>query len=80
MLRFLDDFEGVSEGYYDRIEIPVELVDLLEDQPFYKSACESGSFTVFTYFLREFKKELLELPFLQNYDSYGSHGLRYDER
>lgn len=81
MLRFLDEFEGVGEGYYDRIEIPVELVDSGKDQdPEPLDSSGTGSFTASAYFLKEFKQELLNLPFLENYDSYGSHGLPYDER
>lgn len=83
MLRFLDDFEGVPQGYYDRIEIPVELLNSNgeEQEPLYFNASDkSGSFSASAYFLREFKQELLQLPFIQNYDSYGPHGLPYEER
>lgn len=32
------------------------------------------------YFLTDYKEELLSLPFIEEYDSYGSHGLPYTER
>ncbi|KAH9629448.1 hypothetical protein HF086_015778 [Spodoptera exigua] len=32
------------------------------------------------YFLKNFKPELLQRPFYDNYDSLGSHGLQYMDR
>lgn len=70
MLSYLDDFEGVDEGYYERIQVSLEPID----------STHNDLTNVSAYFLKESRPDLLSLPYFNNYDSYGSHGLRYVER
>ncbi len=66
MLQFLDDFE-CHPSYYTRLETGVVLEDGSHCYPW-------------IYFLKDYRPEMLDLPTIGNYSSYGSHGLRYVER
>lgn len=66
MLSFLDDFES-HPTYYLRMKQDVQLENNQTIQPW-------------IYFLIDFKKYLLEYPMIDDYSSYGPHGLRYVER
>lgn len=71
-LKFLDEFESYPD-YYDRVPVHVHLLD------------DEGRMTgdqvqANIYILKSSKPELLKLPFLSNYDSYGSHNMPYHER
>ncbi|CAN7982770.1 unnamed protein product [Ixodes hexagonus] len=70
MLLFLDEFEG-HPLYYVRTEEDVEAVDL---------AGNSIRQKAWIYFLKSYKEELLNKPYLQDYSSKGDHGLEYVER
>lgn len=72
MLKFLDDFEGYPT-YYGRIDQP--LIRIADDG----SDLETR-LTATTYFLEDFRPYLLELPYISDYHSYGSHGLPYTDR
>lgn len=66
VLSYLDAFEGCPK-FYDRILIPVTL--------------DNGQqLSAFAFFFRDHKPEMLQLPFIEDYDSYGSHGRPYVER
>ena len=65
-LRLLDAFEGCPE-YYDRLPVEVEVH-------------EGKIETVFVYFIKSFKPDLLEKPMLKEYLSEGDHGLPYETR
>lgn len=66
MLSFLDEFE-CHPGYYTRTKEKV----ILEDD---------SELMVWIYILHDFQSELLDLPRIGDYSSYGSHGLPYVER
>jgi len=70
MLDFLDAFEG-HPGYYTRLETPV-------------TSTGADGVTVelrpWIYILEKYKPDMLQLPLLATYDSFGDHGLRYVER
>ena len=67
MLEFLDEFEGYFD-YYIRLKAQVICSNTNEH------------LNAWIYFINRYKPEMLQLPLLSNYDSYGEHGLRYVER
>jgi len=69
MLNFLDQFEGHPQ-YYERESIPIKWLDPPAD----------SEESVWVYFLTKYKPFMLDLPFLQNYTSNGSHNLPYVPR
>ena len=66
MLSKMDELE-CHPTYYTRLETPVILEDSTQSNPW-------------IYFLPNFKPELLELETIDDYSSYGAHGLPYVER
>ena len=62
MLEWLDDFED-TPYLYKRHSIMVW--------------SKSKSIECSCYFLVKWNGELLELPYMENYDSYGAHGKQY---
>lgn len=69
MLDILDQFEG-HPTYYTRHQIEVNPI---EHQ-------EATLLTPWVYFINRYKPEMLTRPMMDNYDSYGPHGLPYVER
>lgn len=66
VLSYLDAFEGYPK-FYDRILIPMTM--------------ENGQkLSAFAFFFRDHKPEMLQLPYHEDYNSYGSHGMPYVER
>lgn len=63
-LSFLDEFEGYPQ-LYDRLLQSVTLTTNGEKS------------RALTYFFKGDGSNFLQLPFHENYDSYGSHGLPY---
>lgn len=71
MLAHLDVLEEYPK-LYTRREEPITITG---ESP------NSGQLKLaWTYFLSDFRKELLELPFLDNYSSSGPHNLPYVAR
>ncbi|CAH0697948.1 unnamed protein product [Spodoptera exigua] len=82
----------VQGEIYDVDEKMLGKLDILEDHPNYyvreiddivvKNTLSKHSQTekCWVYFLKNFKPELLQRPFYDNYDSLGSHGLQYMDR
>lgn len=68
MLHALDDLEDHPK-YYERIKEDVIMDDSYSNLTVFKSC--------WIYFLKKYKPTLLKLPFLDDYSSYGSHGLEY---
>uniref|UniRef100_A0A6M2E4R1 Gamma-glutamylcyclotransferase family protein n=1 Tax=Amblyomma tuberculatum TaxID=48802 RepID=A0A6M2E4R1_9ACAR len=73
MLATLDDFE-CHPKYYVRTE---EDVELSADQPDEKSKKQMKAWI---YFLKNYREELLQRPYLAEYSSKGNHGLEYVPR
>lgn len=67
MLSELDEFENHPDYY-------------IRKQEYVLTKGESERILVWMYFLPNFKKSLLELPFLSDYSSEGEHGLKYVTR
>lgn len=78
-INFLDEFEGFP-GYYDRIETEIILDTTNLPSLVTQQVSESGMIRAHVYFFKAFQENLLSLPFYEDYDSYGPHGLPYDER
>ena len=62
IMKWLDEFEDCPDLYY-RHTITV--------------LSNNGPVECICYFLVNHKKKLLELPYLDDYDSYGAHGKQY---
>lgn len=71
MLAKLDDFESHPK-YYVRTEEDVEL-----DQPVGNN---KKQLKAWVYFLKNYREELLQRPYIANYSSKGDHGLEYVPR
>jgi len=67
MLEFLDAFEGHTT-YYTRLVSPVI------------NTADGNELRPWLYVLEKYRPDMLQLPMLSTYDSYGEHGLRYVER
>uniref|UniRef100_A0A8D1KCP5 Gamma-glutamylaminecyclotransferase n=1 Tax=Sus scrofa TaxID=9823 RepID=A0A8D1KCP5_PIG len=68
MLRFLDEFEGCPDMYQrTRLTVAVE-------------GPAGGTVQCFAYSTATYPPEWLQLPHLDDYDSQGEHGLRYNPR
>lgn len=67
-LAFLDDFEGYP-SYYGRYEVEVTLV-----------SNASIKITAWSYLFENWQPRMLDLVRYEEYDSFGSHGLPYDDR
>uniref|UniRef100_A0A8C5NV42 Gamma-glutamylaminecyclotransferase n=1 Tax=Jaculus jaculus TaxID=51337 RepID=A0A8C5NV42_JACJA len=73
MLRFLDDFEGCPD-MYQRTAVQVRVLE-------WEGAGSPGdSVQCFAYTTATYAPEWLRLPYHENYDSEGPHGLRYNPR
>ncbi|XP_033733181.1 gamma-glutamylaminecyclotransferase-like [Pecten maximus] len=75
MLSFLDGFEGHPD-FYRRKQI---IIQLTEDHNGRKLD-PPNIHTCWCYFFLTYDRSYLTMPFLDNYDSWGPHGLMYDEQ
>ncbi|XP_024595880.1 gamma-glutamylaminecyclotransferase isoform X2 [Neophocaena asiaeorientalis asiaeorientalis] len=67
MLRFLDEFEGCPDMYQrTRVTVAVEGA--------------GGTLQCFVYSTATYPPEWVHLPYHDDYDSQGEHGLRYSPR
>ncbi|XP_075548101.1 gamma-glutamylaminecyclotransferase-like isoform X3 [Dermacentor variabilis] len=74
MLATLDDFESHPK-YYVRSEEDIELLTRqLNDEKTKKKL------KAWIYFLKDYREELLQRPYLASYSSKGDHGLEYVPR
>uniref|UniRef100_A0A8C2TZC2 Gamma-glutamylaminecyclotransferase n=2 Tax=Coturnix japonica TaxID=93934 RepID=A0A8C2TZC2_COTJA len=77
MLRFLDEFEGCPD-MYQRTTMRIEVVEwegksgTAEVRP-----ASSGVIECFVYNTSTYQPEWVQLPYHDNYDSSGTHGLSY---
>ncbi|KAH8023488.1 hypothetical protein HPB51_014737 [Rhipicephalus microplus] len=70
MLSMLDDFESHPK-YYLRTEEDIELTSKSNDEKTKKRL------RAWIYFLKDYREELLQRPYIANYSSKGDHGLEY---
>ncbi|XP_049272129.1 serine/threonine-protein kinase SIK2 isoform X3 [Rhipicephalus sanguineus] len=70
MLEMLDDFE-CHPKYYLRTEEDIELTSKSNDEKTKKKL------KAWIYFLKDYREELLQRPYIANYSSKGDHGLEY---
>ncbi|XP_060067944.1 gamma-glutamylaminecyclotransferase-like [Ylistrum balloti] len=75
MLSFLDGFEGHPD-FYRRRQIIIQLMKDRNGQ----NLDPPNVLTCWCYFYLKYDRSYLTLPFLDDYDSWGPHGLVYDER
>lgn len=74
MLATLDDFESHPK-YYVRSEEDIELLtSQLNDEKTKKKL------KAWIYFLKDYREDLLQRPYLASYSSKGDHGLEYVPR
>lgn len=73
MLEMLDDFE-CHPKYYLRTEEDIELTSKSNDEKTKKEL------KAWIYFLKDYREELLQRPYIANYSSKGDHGLEYVPR
>lgn len=73
MLSMLDDFESHPK-YYLRTEEDIELTSKSNDEKTKKRL------RAWIYFLKDYREELLQRPYIANYSSKGDHGLEYVPR
>lgn len=92
-IPFLLDKPGVGKvvtgEIYEIDDKMLKNLDILEDYPAWyirekrnfelKSGMVSSKVTAWVYLLKTYKDSLLELPFIDEYKSKGSHGLIYCE-
>ncbi|KAL2770448.1 gamma-glutamylaminecyclotransferase [Daubentonia madagascariensis] len=79
MLRFLDDFEGCP-AMYQRTTVMVQVLkDAGEGSPEDTPAADA-TVQCFVYSTTTHPPEWAHLPYHDNYDSEGQHGLRYTPR
>ncbi|XP_073520311.1 gamma-glutamylaminecyclotransferase isoform X1 [Phyllobates terribilis] len=76
MLQFLDEFESCPDMY----QRTIKRIEILEwggkdDSPEGRAAANTTE--CFVYSTTSYPPEWLNLPYLDCYDSYGTHGLRY---
>ncbi|XP_043854774.1 gamma-glutamylaminecyclotransferase isoform X1 [Dromiciops gliroides] len=80
MLQFLDEFEGCPDTY-QRTPVRIEILEwegkssAPEERPAVNSIMECFVYSTTTY-----PPEWINLPYYDNYDSFGKHGLRYNPR
>ncbi|XP_007501401.1 gamma-glutamylaminecyclotransferase [Monodelphis domestica] len=80
MLQFLDEFEGCPDTY-QRTPVRIEILEwegkssAPEERPAVNSIMEC-----FVYSTTNYPPEWINLPYHDNYDSLGDHGLRYNPR
>ncbi|XP_036397011.1 gamma-glutamylaminecyclotransferase-like [Megalops cyprinoides] len=81
MLKFLDEFEGCPH-MYQRIPVKLEVEEWVGGdgpasgpKPAAKSIIEAFVYSTTTY-----QPEWLNLPYFDNYDAHGDHGLVYVDR
>ncbi|CAK6442756.1 unnamed protein product [Pipistrellus nathusii] len=77
MLRFLDEFEGCPD-MYQRVRVRVAVLEgeASREPP----AAAASSRQCFVYSTATFPPDWAQLPHLDDYDSQGPHGLRYNPR
>ena len=73
MLSWMDEFEE-HPTYYLRSKIQVRMLELDEKGNNLDTICD-----VWAYILPKYHENMLKLPFIECYDSYGDHGLPYVE-
>ncbi|ELW71490.1 gamma-glutamylaminecyclotransferase [Tupaia chinensis] len=78
MLRFLDDFEGCPT-MYQRTLVPVEALGG-EGTGGPERAVASEVVQCFVYTTATYSPSWAHLPYHEDYDSEGQHGLRYNPR
>ncbi|XP_070096525.1 gamma-glutamylaminecyclotransferase isoform X3 [Equus przewalskii] len=80
MLRFLDEFEGCPD-MYQRTPLPIAVLEWegTRGAPRETPAADR-TVQCFVYSTATFPPEWLHLPYHDNYDSQGQHGLRYNPR
>ncbi|KAK7792149.1 hypothetical protein R5R35_000416 [Gryllus longicercus] len=88
-IPFLLDVPGqghhVIGEVYEVDESMLKHLDVLEEHPdFYvreirEVQSENKRIDAWVYFIKKFRPNLLNEPFLEEYSSYGSHGKRYGE-
>ena len=66
----MDELEN-HPHFYQRRQETVEVIENDNEEKY---------LNCWMYFLPRFKQQVLELKSYENYDAYGSHGLRYVER
>lgn len=71
MLAKFDELE-CHPDYYTRIQEEVQMIS--------KNGSNGKLIRPWIYFLKNFRQELLALPYLDDYSSDGSHGLKYVSR
>ncbi|XP_048349068.1 gamma-glutamylaminecyclotransferase isoform X1 [Sphaerodactylus townsendi] len=77
MLQFLDEFEGCP-NMYQRSPMGIEIVEwegtsgAPEERPAVNSILECHVYSTTTY-----QPEWINLPYYDDYDSFGKHGLQY---
>lgn len=72
MLQFLDEFEGCPD-MYQRTTMRIEVVEWEGKS----SAAGSSVMECFVYSTTTYQPEWVQLPYHDNYDSSGTHGLSY---
>ncbi|XP_013775292.1 gamma-glutamylaminecyclotransferase-like isoform X2 [Limulus polyphemus] len=75
MLEKLDELEN-HPTYYERKQ---EDVCIIQSTSFEGTATAGDCLRVWMYFLKNYKPELLNLPYHEDYSSKGPHGLEYME-
>ncbi|XP_076309943.1 gamma-glutamylaminecyclotransferase-like [Tachypleus tridentatus] len=78
MLQNLDKLEN-HPTYYERMQEDVCIIQSCEGSAT-TGDCKENCLRVWMYFLKNYKPELLNLPYLEEYSSKGPHGLEYVER
>ncbi|XP_050358695.1 putative gamma-glutamylcyclotransferase CG2811 isoform X2 [Nymphalis io] len=92
LLHSPGDGHNVKGEIYEVDDTMLSKLDILEDHPNYyvreiddvivnkDPSSEEETVKCWIYFLKNFRRELLTKPQLENYSSQGSHGLPYMER
>ncbi|XP_016059329.1 PREDICTED: gamma-glutamylaminecyclotransferase [Miniopterus natalensis] len=76
MLRFLDEFEGCPD-MYQRTQVRVAVLEWEDSE---EPPAAERTLQCFVYTTANYPPEWVQLPYLDNYDSEGAHGLRYNPR
>ncbi|XP_007885226.1 protein O-mannosyl-transferase TMTC4 isoform X8 [Callorhinchus milii] len=75
LLQFLDEFEGCPD-HYQRIPTSIRIQECAQENTL-SSKTENTILKCFMYSKSSYQQEWLNLPFHNNYDAFGSHGLKY---
>ncbi|XP_018584669.2 gamma-glutamylaminecyclotransferase-like [Scleropages formosus] len=80
MLQFLDKFEGCPH-MYQRTSVDLEVEDWVGESGTCGSKLAPGSrMKAFVYSTTTYQPQWLTLPYWENYDAYGDHGLAFVSR